>query len=124
MPADLPAVGLLVRRGWLGAAALLVVCGLLSTGAVAQTTDPFVGEFSGDIDGTAHRLLIFSDSPGNYDGELLAEGVRLPVVGRRYGEHMLGQIGFPDNAFNFRARVQGALLLIERQDAPPLRFYR
>ena len=87
-------------------------------------TDPYVGEFSGEIDGVPHRLLIFSDSPGNYDGELLAEGVRLPVVGRRYGEHMLGQIGFPDDAFAFRARVQGALLLIERQDAPPLRFYR
>ena len=101
----------------------LAVANLLSFSVTAQA-DPFVGEFAGDIDGKAHRLLIFSDSSGVYDGELLAEGLRLPVFGRRFGEQMMGKIGFPDDAFAFRARVQGALLLIERQDAPPLRFYR
>lgn len=124
MPADLPAVEIRARRRFTFGIAVLAICGFFADRVRAQTADPFVGEFTGDIDGTAHRLLIFSDSPGNYDGELLAEGVRLPVVGRRYGEQMLGQIGFPDNAFTFRARMQGALLLIERQDAPPLRFYR
>ncbi len=123
MPVDLPADGRSTRRRFAIAVAALAVCGLAAAGAIAQT-DPFVGEFAGDIDGVPHRLLIYSDSAGNYDGELLAEGVRLPVIGRRYGEHMLGQIGFPDDAFAIRARVQGALLFIERQDAPPLRFFR
>ena len=86
--------------------------------------DPFTGSFGGEIDGVPHRLLIFSDSPGNYDGELLADGLRLPVSGQRFGDHMMGRAGFPDDAFAFRARVLGAVLLIERQSGPPLRFFR
>ena len=104
---------------------MLRVCLLFLLALPAQAqSDPFVGKFGGDIDGQPHRLLIFSDSPGNYDGELLAEGKRVPMAGRRYGEYMVGKIGFPDDAFAFRARVMGALLLIEREAAPPLRFFR
>lgn len=105
------------------AAAGICLLWLLALPAPAQS-DPFVGQFTGDVDGQPHRLKIYSDSPGNYDGELLAEGKRLPMAGRRYGEYMVGKIGFPDDAFAFRARVMGALLLIDREAAAPLRFYR
>ncbi len=97
--------------------------GLIAGQAIAQD-DPFVGRFSGEIDGKMHELLIYSDSPGNYDGELRADGKRVPMIGRRFGEHMMGQIGFPEDAFKFRGRVQGAILLLERQQQPPLRFFR
>ena len=86
--------------------------------------DPFVGRFGAEIDGEPHELLIFSDRPGNYDGELRAEGKRLPFVGRRFGDGLVGQIGFPDDAIAIRARVLGAVLLLERQSATPWRFYR
>ncbi len=101
---------------------ICLVC-LLAVRAYAQT-DPFVGRFSGEIDGLPHELLIYSDSPGNYDGELSAEGRRLALLGRRFGEYMRGKIGLPDDSFAFRARILGAVLLIERENAPPLRFYR
>ncbi len=104
------------------AAGVCLLC-MLAPGLQAQS-DPFVGRFGGDIDGQPHRLLIFSDSPGNYDGELLAAGKRLPLAGRRHGEYMIGIIGFPDDAFAFRARAMGALLLLEREAGPPLRFFR
>ena len=100
------------------------VCVLWLLLPAAARGDPFVGSFAGDIDGQPHRLLIFSDSPGNYDGELLADGKREPMAGRRYGECMVGKMGFPDDAFAFRARVMGAILLIEREALPPLRFFR
>ena len=91
--------------------------------AVAQD-DPFVGRFSGEIDGRSHELLIYSDSPGSYDGELRADGKRVPMIGRRFGEYLMGKIGFPDDSFKFRGRSQGAVLVLERQEKPPLRFYR
>ena len=99
-------------------------CLLLAHGMALAAPDPFTGRFSGEIDGKTYELLIFSDSPGYYDGELLAPGERLPVIGRRFGEHMMGKIGFPDDAFAFRGRTRGAVLLLERQHAPPLGFFR
>ena len=101
---------------------ILFVC-LLSASVHAQD-DPFVGRFGAEIDGEPHELLIFSDRPGNYDGELRAEGKRLPFVGRRFGDGLVGQIGFADDAIAIRARVLGAVLLLERQSATPWRFYR
>ncbi len=106
----------------LAAAGICLLC-LLALRLEAQN-DPFVGGFDGDVDGQPHRLLVFSDSPGNYDGEWLAENKRVPLVARRHGEYMIGTIGFPDDSFGFRARVMGALLLIERNTGPPLRFFR
>ena len=96
----------------------------LQTVPVLAQSDPYVGRFSGEIEGVPHVLLIFSDSPGNYDGELRADGKRLPMVGRRFGDSLVGRIGFPDDAFDFRARLLGAVLLLERQSATPWRFYR
>lgn len=94
------------------------------TRGIAQQADPFVGRFGGDIDGESWQMRIFSDSPGNYDGEVRAGDRRLPLVGRRFGEYMIGKIGFPGDDFAFRARILGAVLLIERERAAPLRFYR
>ena len=100
------------------------LCACLMLGQAAAQDDPFVGRFSGEIDGRMHELLIYSDSPGSYDGELRAEGKRLPMIGRRFGEYLIGKIGFPDDVFEFRARILGAVLLVERKQAPSLRFHR
>ena len=97
---------------------------LVSSGNLQAAADPFTGRFSGEIDGKTYELLVYSDSPGNYEGELLAPGERLPMIGRRFGEHMIGKIGFPDDAFEFRGRTLGAVLLLERKNATPLRFFR
>ena len=105
-------------------AALVTCLVCLLAARVHAQSDPFVGRFSGEIDGISHELLIFSDSPGNYDGELLAEGKRVALLGRRFGDYMTGKIGLPDDNFAFRARILGAVLLIERENAPPLRFFR
>ena len=105
-----------------GSSPLVFVTVLLFAGEAFA--DPFVGHFEGEIDGVAHELILFSDSAGVYDGELRASGERLPIFGNRYGEYMIGKIGFPGDQFQFRARVQGAILVIERKSAPPLRFFR
>ena len=99
----------------------LVAALLLSGKALA---DPFVGHFEGDIDGVSHELILYSDSAGVYDGELRGAGDRVPVFGNRYGDFMIGKIGFPDDQFEFRARALGALLVIERRAATPLKFFR
>ena len=119
-------LGAVVWRRQLLAILLLAIVGSgrVGPGVARAGDDPFTGSFSGEIDGVPHRLRVFSDSPGNYDGELLADGLRLPVFGQRFGEHMMGRIGFPDDTFAFRARVLGAVLLMERQSGPPLRFFR
>ena len=100
---------------------VLVIGLLVTTGSQA---DPFVGRFEGEIDGKTYELLIYSDASGLYDGEMRNAEERLPMFGNRYGDYLLGKIGFPENEFAFRARVMGAIMLIERQSAPPLRFFR
>ena len=102
---------------------VLIFACLFATGASASG-DPFVGRFNGDIDGKQHELLMFSDSPGHYDGELHGAGKRLPVLGRRHGELLLGKIGLSDQGFAFRARLVGNVLLIERQQKQSLKFFR
>ena len=86
--------------------------------------DPFVGHFEGDIDGVSHELIVYSDSAGVYDGELHTKEDRRPVFGNRYGEYLIGKMGFPEGQFEFRARIMGAILMIERKSGPPLRFFR
>ena len=98
----------------------LLVGLLVSTGSLA---DPFVGRFEGQIDGETFELLLYSDSSGAYDGELRNAEKRLPVFGTRYGDYMIGKIGFPEDDFAFRAQILGAIMLLERQAAPPLRFF-
>ena len=105
-----------------GAAGLLFLSSLVF--AAEALADPFVGHFEGDIDGVTHELILYSDSAGVYDGELRGPKGRLPVFANRYGEFMIGKIGFPEDQFEFRARVMGAILLIERKTAPTLKFFR
>ena len=100
---------------------------LLLAGLLVSTTspaDPFVGRFEGEIDGKRYELSVYSDAPGVYDGELRAADSRLPVFGQRFGEFLMGKIGFPDDQFAFRGRVMGAVLVLERQAGSPLRFIR
>ena len=105
--------------------AILLLFGVLLPGTYALAQDdPFVGRFGGEIDGLQHELLLFSDSPGLYDGDLKADGKRLPVFGRRHGELLLGKIGSGEEGFEFRASAIGSALLIERRSKPPLRFFR
>ena len=111
----------LLRRGY---PCLLSVAACLLPVWLQAQSDPFVGRFSGRIDGITHELILHSDRAGYYDGELRAEGLRLPVIGRRFGDRLTGRYGFPDDATAFRARALGAVLLIERQAGIRLRFYR
>ena len=90
----------------------------------AALADPFVGHFQGEIEGVTHELILYSDSAGVYDGELRATDVRLPVFGNRYGDYMIGKIGFPEDQFEFRGRILGAILVIERRDGSRLKFFR
>lgn len=89
----------------------------------SSLADPFVGKFEGQIDGEAFELLLFSAASGAYDGELRNAEKRLPIFGTRYGDYMIGKIGFPEDEFAFRATIMGAVMLMERQAAPPLRFF-
>ena len=100
---------------------LSLLVGLLVT--TSSLAYPFVGRFEGQIDGKAYELLLYSDASGAYDGELRNPDERLPIFGTRYGDYMIGKIGFPEDEFAFRARIMGAVMVLERQSAPPLRFF-
>ena len=98
--------------------------GLIFYTLSVSAADPFVGKFVGQLDGEEYQLIVNSDSPGKYDGELLSGGARFPLVARRHGDVMRGFIGMDDEGFEFTARIQGAALAVEDQDGERVMFHR
>lgn len=92
--------------------------------AGAAASDPFTGEFSGSLDGKDYRLSISGFASGQYEGEFYAEGERLPLNARRFGDRIAGQIGIADHRSGFLAELQAGGLLLKYEDGRVILFKR
>jgi len=90
---------------------------------VVAATDPFVGNFVGELDSETFELSI-SASGTQYEGYISVGGDTIPLVGRRFGEQLSGQLGIGGDSFGFNARVQGAVLLFQDENGVQIRFLR
>ena len=99
---------------------LLLALFLLNT-AVA---DPFSGDFSASLDNGVYRLSIGGLARGQYDGEYLGEGERLPLSARRFGDRIVGQVGIAADGFSFLGQIQNGHLLMQYEDGRVILFRR
>ena len=96
----------------------------LSLLPLAVVADPFVGQFSGEVDGRAYRITIDAFSAGAYDGLLLVDGEPMQLDARRYGEYLTGLLQSETEKTGFRARLQGSILVVETQDRRRIVMHR
>jgi len=86
--------------------------------------DPFVGKFSGQLDGEEYRLSIEAAAGSGYEGELRVAGTRIALSARRFGDRVMGQIGSPDDYIGIMLSVQGEVLRLEDEDGEVILFHR
>ena len=86
--------------------------------------DPFVGFFSGELDGGQYEVTIDRVNATTYDGLLLIDGERMQLDARRYGERVGGLLRSHSAEFRFRAQLQGSALIIEIEDARRIVLWR
>jgi hypothetical protein len=90
---------------------------------VAAATDPFVGNFVGELDGETFELSI-DGSGAQYEGYISVGGDTISLVGRRFGEQLSGQLGIGGDSFGFNARLEGTVLLFQDENGVRIRFLR
>jgi hypothetical protein len=95
-------------------AALLVAMSCVLT--VRAMADPYLGYFTGDIDGRHYRITIDRVNANTYDGILLIDDERMQLDARRNGEHMGGRLANEVEQIGFRARIEGGTLILETED--------
>jgi len=86
--------------------------------------DPFVGFFSGELDGSQYEVTIDRVNATTYDGLLLIDGDRMQLDARRYGERVGGMLRSYAAEFRFRAELQGSALILEIEDARRIVLWR
>lgn len=100
----------------------LAVCLLLIGLAPAMAADPFVGSFVGEYDGEEYRLTIEAAGTYRYEGEIVIGGEPVPLVARRFGDRLSGQVGIGGDGFAFSAEFSGEVLLLRDADGEVIRF--
>ena len=99
--------------------ALVFLC-LLLAWPITGLADPFAGDFRGE-----EYLLTLNAVAGNqYEGEITIGGVGVPMVARRFGDRLLGQVGIGDDRFEFSAELQGDYLLLRDHNGEVIRLSR
>jgi hypothetical protein len=86
--------------------------------------DPFVGFFSGELDGSQYEVTIDRVNATTYDGLLLIDGDRMQLDARRYGERVGGLLRSHSAEFRFRAQLQGSALILEIEDGRRVVLWR
>ena len=86
----------------------------LATG-IAQD-DPFVGYFSGELDGMHYQVTIERFNSTSYDGLMRIDGEKMQLDARRYGEQVRGMLRSHTGELRFRAQLQGSALIVEIED--------
>ena len=86
--------------------------------------DPFVGFFSGELDGSRYEVTIDRVNATTYDGLLLIEGEKMQLDARRYGERVGGLLRSYTAELRFRARLQGSVLILEIEDGRRVVLWR
>ena len=97
---------------------------LLALSMPVLAGDPFVGNFTAEVDGKRYELLIEHFSGAQYDGVWQVDGKPQLLYASRRGDQFRGRVGDADEGFNFVARAQGALLLFDLPEGRRIRFTR
>jgi hypothetical protein len=100
----------------------LTACFLLTFCSPALTADPFVGRFVGDYEGEEYRLTLESAGTYRYEGEIVIDGEPVPLVARRFGERLSGEVGIGGDGFEFTAEFSGDVLLLHDANGEVIRF--
>ena len=94
----------------------------LMTG-IAQD-DPFVGYFSGELDGIQYQVTIERFSPTVYDGLLQIDGEKMQLDAKRYGERFAGLLRNHSGELRFRAELRGSAMILEVEDGRRVVLWR
>ena len=86
--------------------------------------DPFAGRFVGDFNGEEYSLALQSTGSNQYEGEITISGQPVPLVARRHGDRLLGQVGIGGDSFEFSAEFQGEVLLLRDDSGAIIQFSR
>ena len=86
--------------------------------------DPFIGFFSGELDGSRYEVTIERINATSYDGLLLIDGDRMQLDARRYGEKVAGMLRSYSGELRFGAQLQGSALILEIEDARRIVLWR
>jgi hypothetical protein len=78
--------------------------------------DPFVGHFSGELDGIQYQTTIERFSSTTYDGLLQIDDDKMQLDASRYGERVAGLLRNQAGELRFRAELQGSVLILEIED--------
>ena len=95
---------------------------VLACGAGTALADPFAGAFVGEFEGEEYRLTLLAAGTYRYEGEIVIGGEPVPLVARRFGERLAGQIGIGGDSFEFSAEFSGEVLLLRDADGEVIRF--
>ena len=101
---------------------LILILIWLVTGAAQD--DPFVGYFSGELDGVQCRATIERFSSTSYDGLVQIGVEKMQLDAKRYGEHFAGLRRNYGGELRFRAELQGSALIMEIEDGRRVVLHR
>ena len=104
------------------AVGFILVLVWLATG-IAQS-DPFVGHFSGELDGMHYQVTIERFNSTSYDGLLQIDGKKMQLDAKRYGERFSGMLRSQTDELRFRAELQGSALILEIEDGRRVVLWR
>ncbi len=100
--------GLLILMCWTGSA----------------VADPFVGVFVGEFNGEEYRLALRTAGGNEYEGAITIGNEPVPLVARRYGDQLRGQVGIGGDSFEFSAEMTGDYLVLTDDNGEVIHFTR
>jgi len=101
---------------------ICLVIVLCSTAIAAA--DPFVGVFVGEFNGEEYRLALRSSGNSQYEGTITIGSEPVPLVARRFGDQLRGQVGIGGDSFEFSAEVNGDYLVLTDDNGEVIHFTR
>ena len=82
----------------------------------SASDDPFVGFFSGELDGKRYGVTIDRVNATTYDGLLQIDGDKMQLDARRFGERISGMLRSHTVELRFRAELKGSALIVQTED--------
>jgi len=92
------------------------------TGSLAA--DPFVGDFAAEFEGEEYQLSLRAAGGNQYEGAITIAGEPIPLVARRFGDQLRGQVGIGGDSFEFSAEISGDFLLLRDASGEIIRLLR
>lgn len=97
-------------------AAVLLCTFLLCPVSMQLRADPYVGYFTGQLQGRDYRVTIEQINSTTYDGILTVDDERMQLDARRFGESTSGLLRSHTEQFRFQGRLEGSVLILDIED--------